>query len=130
LRLSNAEHARLLRAGCRVPEIGVDAPEAAAKAYLYAHGPGPYGERVLLAWARAGGSASSAAWRERLALPARWQPPRFPLGGADVLALGVPEGSRVGDMLRALESWWIAGGFLADESALRAKLRSIVRQAL
>ena len=38
------------------------------------------------------------------------------------MALGVPAGPRVGELLRALEAWWIAGDFAADEAALRAKL--------
>ena len=64
-------------------------------------------------------------WRHRFSLPDRWPPPRFPLSGADVLALGVPAGPRVGEILRALEDWWIAGDFAADERALRAKLAEL-----
>ena len=47
------------------------------------------------------------------------------VGGADVMALGVPAGPRVGELLRALEAWWIAGDFAADETALRAKLKEL-----
>jgi poly(A) polymerase len=125
LRLSNEEHARLAAAGSREPPIGPDAPELAAKSYLYAQGAARYRERVLLAWAYAGDPSDSAAWRARLALPERWPPPKFPLGGADVMALGVPAGPRIGELLRALEAWWIAGGFSADDAALRARLREL-----
>jgi poly(A) polymerase len=127
LRLSNDEHARLARAASHTPDLGPNTPERAAKACLYAEGEAGYRERVLMAWARSADPPASEGWRNRLALPERWQPPRFPLGGADVLALGVPAGPRVGEVLRTLEAWWIAGDFVADEAALRARLAEMVR---
>jgi poly(A) polymerase len=126
LRLSGTEHAQLLRAAQRTPEIAPPAPEVAAKAYLYREGEKAYGERLLFAWARSGEPAASVEWRRRLALPRRWQPPRFPISGADVLALGMEPGPRVGAILRALENWWIAGSFAAEEGALRAQLAALV----
>jgi poly(A) polymerase len=128
LRLSNGQTAALLRAAVRAPRVDPSAPEAAAKTHLYRRGPTAYRERVLVAWARSGDPAHSRAWRQRLALPERWPAPVFPLGGADVLALGVPAGPRVGELLRAVEDWWIAGHFSAEESALRAKLRELLSE--
>ena len=125
LRLSNDEHARLAATGSSTPDIGAGVPELAAKMHLYAHGAGRYRDRILLAWAQSGDPADNASWRERLALPDRWPPPKFPLGGADVMAVGVAAGPRVGELLRALEAWWITGGFTADEGALQAKLREL-----
>jgi poly(A) polymerase len=129
LRLSNEEHARLSRAARRGPDIGPASDERAAKACLYADGEAAYREHVLMAWARSGDEPASRAWRERLALTERWRPPRFPLGGADVMALGQPAGPRVGELLRALEAWWVASDFAADETALRAELRRMGAQA-
>jgi poly(A) polymerase len=126
LRLSNEEHARLARAPSHSPDLGPNAPERVAKACLYAEGEAGYRERVLIAWARSADPPASEGWRTRLALPERWQPPRLPLGGADVMALGLPAGPRVGELLRALETWWIAGDFTADEASLRAKLAEMV----
>ena len=128
LRLSNEEHARLARTAALTPGVGPNAPERAAKACLYAEGEAGYRQRVLIAWARSGDAPASQGWRDRLALPERWQPPRFPLGGADVMALGLPAGPRVGELLRALEAWWIAGDFAADDAALRAKLEVMAQQ--
>jgi poly(A) polymerase len=122
LRLSNGETAKLVRAAGRGAGIGPPSPEARARAWLYHHGAAPYRQRVLLDWARAGDLPGSEPWRRRFELPDRWQAPRFPLSGADVLAQGVPAGRRVGEMLRTLEAWWIAGDFAADEAALRTKL--------
>lgn len=41
------------------------------------------------------------------------------------MAVGVPAGPRVGELLRALEAWWIAGDFTADEATLRSKLDAL-----
>jgi poly(A) polymerase len=124
-RLSNDDTAKLMRAASRVPDIEPAAPEHAAKACLFTAGAAAYRERVLIAWARSGDGPTSDAWRMRFALPERWLPPRFPISGADVMALGVPAGPRVGELLRSLEAWWLAGDFAADESALRAKLAEL-----
>jgi poly(A) polymerase len=128
LRLSNEQTAQLLRAAVRDPGIGPAAPEAAARAVLYRQGEQAYGERVLLAWARAADPSNSESWRRRMALPERWPAPTFPLGGTDVLAEGVPAGPRVGVFLRALEEEWIAGDFAADACALRARLKVLARE--
>lgn len=122
LRLSNGDTARLLRAAEHGAPVGPPSPEAHSRAWLYRRGAAAYRERVLLDWVRAAAPPDSAPWRHRLALPDRWSPPRFPLTGTDVLALGVPAGPRIGKVLRALEDWWIAGDFAADEGGLRAKL--------
>jgi poly(A) polymerase len=127
LRLSNEEHVGLARAAMNNLQLAPGSPEALARACLYADGEKAYRQRVLIAWARSGEPSDSAAWRDRFRLPERWQPPRFPLGGADVMALGVTPGPRIGELLRALESWWIAGDFTADEAALRARLDALAR---
>jgi poly(A) polymerase len=129
LRLSNDEHARLARAASRDPRIGPAEPEQAARACLYTIGAAAYRDLVLVAWARSGADPADPAWRRCYTLPECWQPPRFPLGGGDVIALGVPAGPRVGQLLREVEAWWIAGDFAADEAALRARLGALARQA-
>jgi poly(A) polymerase len=128
LRLSNEEYARLARAATSSPTVGPAATEREAKAYLYAAGAAAFRERVVMAWARSGEGADCEPWRLRLALPERWIAPRFPLGGADVIALGIPAGPRVGDILRRLETWWIAADFAANDAALRAKLAELIAQ--
>jgi poly(A) polymerase len=126
LRLSNDQAARLERAArWRDADVGPAAPETAAKVCLYRHGPAAYRERVLIAWTRAGAAPDSEDWRRRFSLPDRWPRPSFPLRGADVLAAGMEAGPRVGELLRAVEHWWLDGGFTADEPALRAKLAEL-----
>jgi poly(A) polymerase len=128
LRLSNEETAKLARASGRGTEMGPPSPETKARAFLYRLGAAAYRERILLDWTRSGVPPDSEAWRHRFALPDRWRPPRIPFTGAEVLAQGVPAGRRVGEILRELEAWWIAGDFAADESALRAKLAALARE--
>src|SRR5262249_7636276 len=111
LRLANEEHARLRHAAVRRPGIGPRGGDRVARAELYANGAAAYRTRVLVGWARSGHAPEDRAWRDRYALAERWQPPPFPLGGADVVAAGVPPGPRVGELLRAIEAWWIAGDF-------------------
>ena len=60
-----------------------------------------------------------AALRARLAAIPR---PVFLLEGRDVLALGEPEGPRVGALLRAVRQWWLDGGCVADKDACRKEL--------
>jgi poly(A) polymerase len=128
LRLSNEEHERLLRSTMTSPVVGPAAIEREAKAYLYWAGAAAYRERVVMAWARSGAEPASEAWRWRLALPERWEVPRLPIGGDDVIGLGLPAGPRVGEILRRLETWWIASDFTAKDAALRAKLQELLAQ--
>ena len=52
--------------------------------------------------------------------------PRFALEGRDALALGVPPGPRIGDLLRQVRLWWLAGGCTAPPDRCRAELRRLV----
>jgi poly(A) polymerase len=63
------------------------------------------------------------ALRARLAALPR---PVFPLEGRDVLALGLAEGPRVGELLRAVRQWWLDGGCLADAAACRGELARLL----
>ncbi len=57
--------------------------------------------------------------RERLRALAT---PKFPLEGRDALALGILPGPRVGDLLRQVRAWWLAGGCHATAEQCRAEL--------
>ena len=126
LRLSNEEAAALLRAPVRSPDLAPTAPEAVARAALYRLEGPAYRQRVLLEWTRAGDPHTSNAWRSRYRLPDTWRPPKFPVAGTDVIALGVPAGPRIGNILRTLEAWWIEGDFAAGEDTLRSRLEELI----
>jgi poly(A) polymerase len=122
LRLSNAE-----RDGLIVIDHNAAALEAlsdvAARRALYRDGARQWQRRTLAAAAAGAGPR----WRTLHALPKSWQVPSFPLRGADVLALGVAPGPRVGELLSAVETWWIETDFAADEAALRQRLAEMAR---
>lgn len=51
--------------------------------------------------------------------------PAFPLQGRDALALGLPHGPRIGQLLAAAREWWLAGGAKADHAACLEQLRQL-----
>lgn len=102
----------------------------AQKVKLYELGRDGWRDAVLLSWAFvwvSEHSKSSEAWVAVLEAPERHPVPVFSLRGADVIAAGVPEGPDVSRLLKAVERWWIDGGFAADREACLAELRRRVR---
>ncbi|CAN5142432.1 CCA tRNA nucleotidyltransferase [soil metagenome] len=47
-----------------------------------------------------------------------WEIPRLPVGGGDLIARGLSAGTKVAQMLRALEDRWIAAGYPGREETL------------
>jgi poly(A) polymerase len=115
LRLSVAERDRLV--ALRTGPVAQPGADAAALRRLLAN----EAREVLIdrCWLAGGDAPDWAALRARLAtLPQ----PVFPLEGRDVLALGEPEGPRVGALLRAVRQWWLDGGCVADRAACHREL--------
>jgi poly(A) polymerase len=113
LKLSRAEGDRIIALdAARDP---FDASSAhAVRRQIYAWGNDGARDRLLLDWLdRIDGASGAAA----LALIKAWPRPRFPLKGADIVKLGVPEGPRVGEILEKVESWWIDRDFAPDRAA-------------
>ena len=127
LRLSNAEYERLARLAMPDPAFDPSTPELEAKAFIYRHGPGPFEDGVMLAWARSGASPDDARWRHRLLLPQRWTAPSLPVRGADVMEAGLAAGPAVGRVVRAFEDWWIAEGFPSERNVLAHALSRFVK---
>jgi poly(A) polymerase len=119
LRLTNAETKALDSMGHRWWRLaGMD--EARARRRLYRLGGDRYRDRLMLAWARAGGDSGSAHWQELATLPERWSAPKFPLKAADFVARGIAEGPSLGQVLALAEDAWLAADFPLDETALKA----------
>jgi len=119
LRLSNAEAKVLDSMGHRWWRLtGMD--EARARQRLYRLGADQYRDRLMLAWARSGGSLDAAYWREFAALPQRWTAPKFPLKAADFIARGIAEGPALGHVLTLAEDAWLAADFPLAPAALAA----------
>jgi hypothetical protein len=72
----------------------------------------------LLTWASSGALANDADWTSGVDLLRSWQRPKFPIGGADLIARGWTSGAALGDQLRRLEDEWIASGFILSRGDL------------
>jgi poly(A) polymerase len=118
LRLTNAEHELLASMGDGWWRVSPDAGENAARGWLYRLGPEQYGNRVLLAWARASAQPDNEDWRRLATLPQRWTAPVFPLRAADFMQRGVEQGPALGAALRSAEQAWIAADFPADSETI------------
>ncbi len=123
LRLSNTECDSLVAVGRRWRDLSPRLNEPDRKRILYQIGPDAWRDAARLAWARAGAPADDAGWRGLVALPEHWQPPAFPLRGADLLKLGMAKGPAVGRLLGELEAQWIAGDFTLSRDALLNEAR-------
>jgi len=121
LRMAANERDRLLALHGPAPTPGLD--DDALRRLLADTPPGAVPGRAWLAQAEGGAGAEGwAALHERLeALPR----PRFPLAGRDALAMGVPPGPAVGELLAAVRAWWLAGGCVPGAAACRAELQRL-----
>ncbi len=122
LRLSNAWRDRLV--GMAPPWPLDPAGDAGAQRQaLYRLGAERYRDLALLS--AADGSIDNDRLAERLAVARDWKPPRFPLAGRDVTALGIPPGPRVGQLLGEVQRWWEESDFAADRVACLGKLTEL-----
>jgi poly(A) polymerase len=113
LKLSRAEGDRVIVLDATRDPFDASSPQAVRR-QIYAWGNDGARDRLLLDWLdRLDAAAGSAA----LAVIESWPRPRFPLKGADIVKMGVPEGPRVGEVLEKAESWWIERDFTPDRAA-------------
>ncbi len=118
LRLSNDQRDRLEGITAPLLELGADLDPAAQRRALYRLGAGRFTDLVYLAWAE----TEKPGFDAMVETARDWQAPALPIGGDDVMALGIERGPAVGDLLEAVEDWWISGDFKADREASLAKL--------
>ena len=116
-KLSGAEHGRL--AALLGPELLAPEADDAALRRALAEVPG----EILIgrSWLAQDDRPGWDGLRARLAAMAR---PVFPLQGRDVVALGVPAGPAVGEVLGEVRRWWMAGGCVADAEACLKRARA------
>lgn len=132
LRLSRNETEHLAATAAAAARFGDvasdDAPPSIelARSVLYRDGAAAGRDGVLLAWSRSAAATDDPAWTQLCGTIANWMPPTLPVSGADVVALGVAPGRRVGEVLRTFEEWWIAAGFPSGKSVLDAELRRAI----
>ena len=56
-----------------------------------------------------------------------WPIPIFPLTGADLKTLGIGEGPHMGQILKAVEEWWIEWDFQQDRAQCLDRAREIFK---
>ena len=107
LRLSNADRKRLAAMAERLGTVPTDLRPLA------------FETSIDTAIDRA---ALAAAEPHDIAQPLRtldgWTPPRLPVSGRDLIALGVPEGPEVSKALQDVQKLWVAAGFPEDRQAV------------
>lgn len=123
LRVSNAERKRLTSTAAHEGEIVADIDARSSRQLLYRLGAQTFTDLVYLGWAQ--DPTETCSWRHQLQSAACWSRPALPVGGADVIALGVPRGPKVGKVLEQVEAWWIKGDFKADREKCLQKLGRI-----
>ena len=112
------------------PDVDPARSDAAARTVLYRVGREAFRRAVLVAWARSDASPADPAWRRRALLADRWSPPTMPFSGSDVLALGVPPGPAVGEILRAFETWWVTTDFAANPAEQTTKIKALASKVI
>ncbi|WP_292081769.1 MULTISPECIES: CCA tRNA nucleotidyltransferase [unclassified Brevundimonas] len=106
LRLSNAQRHRLVEAVAG--QATTTLTDSQARAVIYIDGRQAFEDRVMRAWA-AGGDPEAA--QRLLALSKDWTLPTMPVGGRDLVRLGLKPGPETGRVLKAFEAGWIADDF-------------------
>lgn len=121
LRLSRRERERLLLlAGPGVP-VGPDCDRKAMRRALRRVGAERFADLALLA--AAGTRVADDAFLGRALDEARkWRPVALPVAGRDLAARGVPPGTGMGELLRALDAWWEERDYRPDRAACLAEL--------
>ena len=127
LRLSNAQHDRMVAALATEPAIASWMSPKAARRGIYLNGPLAFPDRVKLAWADTENTAAAPQWLGLLAIGQAWRPPALPVNGEDAAGLGVPRGPKVGQVLREVEAWWIDQDFPNDRAAAIEQLRAVAQ---
>ncbi|MBV1694429.1 MAG: CCA tRNA nucleotidyltransferase [Hyphomicrobiales bacterium] len=123
LRLSGHERERLVAMVTLPIDDRNDDPTL--RVALYRQGAQAVKDRAIQAWALSG-DPKHPGLRNALDTAASWVRPELPVGGADVIAAGIPPGPRVGTILGQLEQIWIDSDFTMARRALLDELAAIL----
>ena len=118
LKLANAERDRLVA----LSEGDVPSPDADDAALRRALAETPAPVLIGRSFLRHPPGPAADALRARLGATPE---PVFPLQGRDGVAMGLAPGPALGAALRAVRTWWLAGGCVATAEACRAELARV-----
>ncbi len=122
LKLSRAEGNRIIDLAAARDPFDASSPQAVRR-QIYKWGNDGALDRLLLDWLD---RIDATAGSDALDVIQGWPRPRFPLKGADIVKLGIPEGPRVGALIDTVEAWWIERDFAPDRAACLVYARNQV----
>jgi poly(A) polymerase len=126
LRLSNDEFDRIVRIALALEGVsGRDKPATLAQLRHLAHRIGQ--DAVAAGLVLRAGRGAEAAGRAQATIAELARTPPFLPTGRDVIALGVPAGPRVGQVLAAARHAWLEGGAPPDKAAQWRFLDEVLR---
>jgi poly(A) polymerase len=121
LRLANFESDRLEQAALALQGLhGARAAPSlgALRALLFEHKRQAAQDAISLAHADSGAAADDAAFMAAFRFVSDTPEPKLPFTGADIVARGVAQGGRVGQVLKSLQWRWIRAGFPKEPERL------------
>jgi len=118
LRLSNADRDRLSAALAVEPQLPQVLDPRSVRRTLYDIGLRAYADRLALA---------GRTLEDTTGIAGDWTRPLLPIGGEDVVVLGIPKSRRVGELLRKVEAWWVENDFPDQRRVVLRKLSELVR---
>jgi poly(A) polymerase len=121
LKLSNLEAEKLQLLAELPDRMKGSLGALSVRRFLYDHGPLSLRDAILLRKADAPEADIEAA----LAATAVWEKPVFPLQGSDMLKLGLAPGPEIGEILRAVEAWWIERDFRPGREECLAEAKNL-----
>jgi poly(A) polymerase len=121
LRLSNEDAVRLAGMAA-APDISPSLSDNEQRRILFQVGAVGWQDAVQLSHAHAKANRDDPQWLALLQLSRTWVPPRLPVTGTDLIAVGLHPGPKMGQVLSALEDWWVANDFTPTRQDLLARV--------
>ena len=129
LRLSNAECRRIacvVQALAALHKLQRPPPPEQLRVLLFSAGRQGARDALFLSEADSGASPDDPSFSGADRFLAEMPTPELPISGGDLIARGVAEGPRIGDVLRAFRQLWLEAGFPADPDTIDLLVKSAV----
>ncbi len=123
LKMSNKEKKRLLDTASDATDFSKEFSAREFRKAIYAAGRDVFYGRACLAWAVRGKDTNHRYWRVLLDAVNKYERPIFPISGEHIIAVGVPEGRPVGEVLLRVKQWWIDSDFPLDIALIARQMR-------
>lgn len=121
LRLSN-DDAKRMQLLLAAPDLSPALTEVERRRIFYHLGDEAWRDAVLVSRATSKAKLDDAPWQALLSLGNAWTPPRLPVKGTDLIGVGMHPGPHMGQVLSALEDWWVANDFTPTRQDLLARV--------